>query len=888
MSPRTPFSVRLYSLFLKLLVPGLGEEYSTEAATVFRDLGADARSRGVRDYLGFLAREIGSLLSTAAKDRKRNGEGRGDSGIGLGPLRQDLRYALRSFRRSPGFVAVTLLSLTFAIAVSTVIFSVVNAGFFRPVPYVEAQDRMVRVFTDNGRFGRGPSSYPDYLDYREMSRSLGDVAAMRSEEFTVGAPTEGTRRTWGLEVSENYFDVLGIPLTRGRGFLPEDVASGGRVAVIGHNTWQREFGGDPGVLGQALFLNGHPHTVIGVGPKGMVGVDDPLLVEIVRPLMSFRDFRGRKWLSVVGRMNDDASLPQVQAEFETIGRDLADAYPEAWADNAGSPTRLDVLSLQDARIPEGAPLLAIFGGVGALSGLIMLIACSNVANLLLTRAFRRRTEIAIRSAIGAPSRRVFGQLLTENLLLFGVAGILGLLVTHWLAWVVQSGWVLIPPPGVEFSVDGRVALFTLALTVLTGLTFGLIPARQASRTDLVPALKGLAPSHRFRFLGLRNLLVGAQIGGAMVLVLVTLLLVKSLSFAKTIELGHDPTGIATLTVDVSHRDYSQEEGLQFFYDLLTRTSALQGVDAVGLATWVPLAGGSTLWGGLEPEGYEPGPQEFVEATGVGVTPGYIALTRMTLLAGRDFEPEDREGSPRVVLVNQSFVDTYWPGQEAIGKQIGRGEESEALRVIGVVADVPYDALSQEVGPHIWFPLAQSYSPELVLHARTRGDPRLLLPLLRQQVADLDSNLPVIGAELMETISANATMGQRILSAALGGAGFFALALAMLGIYGVVGYSVSQRTREMGLRMALGAEPGRVVRLVLKEGAVLSLIGLVPGLLGAFGASQLLRAALLGMNPMDPVAFGGGALILIASVLCASLAPGIRASKADPMTSLRAE
>lgn len=438
------------------------------------------------------------------------------------------------------------------------------------------------------------------------------------------------------------------------------------------------------------------------------------------------------------------------------------------------------------------------------------------------------------------------------------------------------------------SVDLRVALFTLAVTVGTGLTFGLVPAFQAARTSLLSGLRGEAPLHRFRFLGIRNLLVGAQVGGSLLLVVVTSLLVRSLSHARSIDPGFDPTGVATLKLDLSHREYGAEEGARFFVDLVDRTAILPGVESVGLASWVPLAGGSIRQGGLEPEGYEAGPEEYVMAGVAIITPGYLAMTRMTLLRGRDFGPEDAPGSGPVALVSQSFVDRYWPGEDGVGKRIGTGGGGEGLQVVGVVADVPYRTLTPDAEPHMWVPLAQNYRPEMVLHARTRGDPRRLLPLMRRQVGDLDPGLPVAQADLMERISANATQPQRVLSVALGAAGLFTLALAILGIYGVVAYSVSQRTREMGLRMALGAEPRKLLGMILREGMALSLIGLVPGLLAALGVSKLLEALLLGMDSLDPLAFSGSVALLLLAVLGASLAPGVRASRAQPMESLRVE
>ena len=395
MSAGRPLSARLYAFALKALVPSLGPEYVGEAASTFADLRQDVRDAGFSATAAFFVREGRSLLRVAAearRDRRRDrrtvpgGPGGNRNGDRFDTLRLDLRYALRSLSRSPGFVVVSLLSLTFAIAVSSVVFSVVNAALFRPVPHVVDQDRLVQVFTSTPRHPRGPSSYPDFQDYRAMSETLQDLAAVGSKRFALGEVGRGTREVWGQEVSENYFRLLGIPLSLGRGFLEEDVARGGKVVVIGHNAWRREFDGAPDVLGRTLQLNGHRHTVVGVGPPGMVALDGPRLLEIVVPITEFREERGRMALAVVGRLREGATVGQTQAELDAIARRLAEGHPDYWGADPTGSRGLRVLPHREARIPEGAPLAAVFGGIGGLVCLIMLIACSNVANLLLTRA----------------------------------------------------------------------------------------------------------------------------------------------------------------------------------------------------------------------------------------------------------------------------------------------------------------------------------------------------------------------------------------------------------------------------------------------------------------------------------------------------------------------
>ncbi len=785
---------RVYRWLLRLAVPSLEEAEALEAEETFRLLAREARGLGHGSYMAFLGRELRSLLSTGARVRMAGHGDTGKSGghrpdgdgrsLAFDRLAQDVRYAVRTLSHAPGFLVVTLASLTAAIAVSTAVFSVVNAAAFRPLPHVREPDRLVHVYTTSPRYQRGPNSFPDFLDYRSMAGTLEDMAAVGRARFAVGRVSEGTRQIPGLQVSSNFFQVLGVSPVLGRAFLPEDVDAGRRVVVIGYNTWQRDFHGAPDVLGRSLFLNGRSHTIVGVAPRGMVSLTDPQLVEIVVPLTDFRDARGRLSLEVVGRLRPEAQLAGVQAELDVIASQLAEAHPRLWAPEGVSSRGLRVLTNRAARLPEGTPRAVIAFALTAFVGLILLIACSNVANLLLIRGLRRRREVAIRSALGASARRVLGQLLVEHLLLFATAGGLGLVTTRWLAGLVRSGWIPLPPPGVDISVDGRVALFTLAITTATGLTFGLFPALHASRPDVIPALRGRTSAPRFRRLGVRNLLVGAQVGGSLVMVLATLLFLRSLSHSRTMDLGFDPSGVATLSLDISHAGYAEEDGRRLLEDLVQRTAGLPGVEGAGLASWVPLSGGSTVWGGLEPEGYEPAPQEYLQATFAAVTPGYVDLSGMRLLRGRDLGPADDVGSGNVALVNQAFVDRFWPGQDAVGRRIGMGDGGE-VEVVGVVADVPYRDLATEIGPHIWRPLAQAYQPDVVLHARALEDPRALFAPMRGLLAEMDPDVPVIGADLMEDLTAAATAPHRLLSTTLGTAGALALLLSMLGIYGVV-------------------------------------------------------------------------------------------------------
>jgi predicted permease len=803
-------------------------------------------------------------------------------------FRWDLRLALRNLARSPAFVVVSLLSLAFGIGTSTVLFTVANAALLRPAPWVADSGELVRIVSTSRGSPRGPNAYPDFEDYRRGVEGLEDAAAFRGIEPAATTTSGEARLLRGLEVSENYFNVLGIPLTRGRGFLPEDVAAGGEVAVIGHAVWERDFGADPGILGRTIRLNGRLHTIVGVAPRGMTALDDPVLVDVLVPVTEARQERRHRSLRVVGRLREGVTPERLQAALDGLARRLVEEHPEAWNHLGDDPRGLRAIPEARARIPEEPPLGLVMGGFLAVVGLILLITCSNVANLLLSRGLRRGPEVAIRSAIGASRRRILLQLLTENVLLFGGAGGVGLVLAHLLAEGIQSGWPALSLPSVNLEMDVRVAAFAVGITLVTALSFGLLPAVHASRTDLVSALKGAGPGGRIRRLSPRSLLVGAQVAGSLVLVLITLLLVQGLDRAREMDLGFEPARVAVLSMDLSHRGYGEEDGRGLLASLMERLASLPGVEGVALGTWIPLQGGGTYYGGLEPEGYRTAPQEHVNAAFAAVTPGYLEVVGMRLSRGRDFAPEDRADGAPVALVNQAFVDRYWPGESGVGKRIGMRGTERRVEVVGVVADSRYQMVTETPMPHLWFPFAQAYQGDVVVHVRAGGDPGALLPHLRQQLREMDPDLPILRLDRMDAITANATAPQRLLSRVLAGAGVVALALAMLGIYGVVGYSVSQRTREVGLRIALGARPRRVAAMVVGEGVALSLVGLLPGITLGVGAALVVRSLLLGVDPLSPLAVAGSAGVLLVAAAMASLAPALRAARADPMESLRGE
>jgi predicted permease len=650
--------------------------------------------------------------------------------------------------------------------------------------------------------------------------------------------------------------------------------------------WQRDFGGAADVLGQSIEIEGRAHTIVGVAPPGVLAREGPVVPEVWYPVDSrLRDLRGTRSLHMAGRMRAGVTVPQVQAQVDLIARRLFDEHPELWSTLLDEPMPVTVLSELEARVPpesRGA-VMGVLTILMVIVTLVLAIACSNVANLMLTRASRRRTEIAVRVALGAGRRRVMTQLLTESVLLAGTSAALAFLLIHWVTDLFASGQLAFGlPAAIDVSVDWHVAVFAALVGIGTGVAFGLVPALQASRPDLVPTLKGLGARGRTKRFGMRNLLVVAQVAGSLVLLVDATLFLRSLQEAGRADVGFDPQGVAVIRLDLEQGQYTPEAGAQFYAALLQRIRGIPWVEAAGLGFTVPLAEGGLQRGSLDVEAYEPAAGENVIAGQNVVTPGYFELIGMPLAAGRGFSDADREGAPGVVVVNAAFADRYWPGEDPLGKRV------ETWEVVGVVRNAKYRTLGEELLPHIWTPYAQGPMPAMRVHVRTTGDVRAHLPALVREIRAMDGDLPILNPAAFEDLVRQASLPQRIMSGVLSVAGFLALGMAVMGIYGVMAYAVSQRTREVGLRVALGAHPRRVVGMIVREGIALSSAGILVGVVLASLMTQGLTMLLYGVTPLDPVALVGGVVVLAIAATAASLVPALRASRVDPMESLRAE
>jgi predicted permease len=830
-------------------------------------------------------------------------------------LWHDLRYGFRVLRASPGFAAVAVLSLALGIGANTSIFSVVNAALLRPLPVTEP-DRLVFVYNGNRADPYGVSSYPDYLDYRDKNEVFSDLLAYSSITMSARGDDQADLIS-GLLVSGNFFDALGVRAELGRTFLPDEDKTPGShpVAVISHGLWQRRFGGDARTVGQQLTLNGQAFTIVGVAPVGFEGAEIletndiyvPAMMQAqVRPPRSgfsgemnpdLLTRRGARWMTMIGRLKPNVTIQQAQAAMTAIADGLEQTYPE---DNRNTIATLFPVSKVDPR--AYSQLISVAALLLAVVGIVLLIACANVANLLLARASARRKEIAIRLAMGASRARLVRQLLTESVLLSLAGGSLGLLLALWTTDVLKTAS---PPQGMfsfrlDSHLDVRVLAFTLLLSVATGMIFGLAPALQASRPDLLPALKDEASSaapglQRF---SLRNFLVVAQVALSLVLLIGAGLFLRSLNNAQTINPGFDAAKILDAQLNINLLRYTKAQGQEFYRQLLERVEVLPGVESASLARVVPMSG-SGRTSSLLIEGQQ-GPDSVFRSEGTGPdTPNsmsvssnvvglnYLKTMGIALLEGRDFAGQDQEGAAPVVVVNQAFARQYFDDHEALGKHVSlRGARGPWCEIIGVAGDSKYRTLGETPRPIVYTALAQNHETGMTLHVRTIGSPTSVAAAVRHEVQSLDQNLPVTNLQPLTEVLAGSLFAARMGAVLLAVFGLVALLLAAVGLYGLMSYGVSRRTREIGIRMALGAGTHSVLRLVLKEGLSLVGSGLVAGLIVAAAVTRLLASFLYGVSPLDATTFAAIPAVLLVVALLASYIPARRATKVDPMVALR--
>ena len=816
----------------------------------------------------------------------------------LESLLQDLRFALRMLRKNPGFTAVAVLTLALGIGANTTIFSVTNALLLQAPAGIERPDQLVLLFR---RLAHNRAemnvSYPNFNDWRDQNQVFSGLAAYKT--IWLGLSAEGgSGRVQGAVVSGNYFDVLRVRPALGRTFLPEEDRLPGAypVAVVSYGLWQRRFGSDPGLVGREIRINGHAFTVVGIAPRGFKGTVVGESPEIWVPMMmegqvTAPDLQGwmgkRNWslVQVIGRVKPDVSLEQAQENMDTVARQLEHAYPK---ENKGVGI---VLLPKITLYPWGRAKVVEFGVLlTAVVGLVLLIACANMANLLLARAATRQKEIALRQTLGASRARVVSQLLTESVLLALMGGALGLLLANWAAHILSklpAGATFLPVG--DFGTDGRVLSFTVLLSFLTGLVFGLAPAWQVSSVDPSPALKEAVLTLGSPRSRLQGVLVIAQIAMSLVLLTGAGLLIRTLRNYLAVNPGFEMKNILDVSLDLRLADHTEAQGRLFYQNLLEGVRALPGVESASLADGAPIAGGTNETT-ISDYGQGRILDEFDLPVGfVIVTPEYFRTLGIRMIAGRDFAEQDTAQGPRVAIINETMAKQLWPGENAVGKRFATSQSGRPyFQVVGVAKDARLEALREAPRLSMFLPFAQQYQADMTLLVHTATDPVGLLPAVRGEVQSLDKNLPVFDVTTLRA-AVTTTLGQQKLYATLiGSFAFVALALAAIGIYGVISYSVARRTHEMGIRMALGAERSDVLRLVVGRGMLLTVTGLAAGLAAALGLARLLKSLLYGVSSNDALTFVLGALALGSVALLACYIPARRATKVDPMVALRYE
>ena len=808
---------------------------------------------------------------------------------------QDLRYSLRIIVKAPGYAAITILTLALGIGANTTIFSWINSSLLNPVPGVSNASEVLSLTQGNPGDSPLGFSYPDFEAMRDGQQSFTGLTACIFTPMSLtgkGKP----ERIWGMVASANYFDVLGVRPMLGRGFLPEEdqKPGGAPVAVISDRLWQTHFGANRNILGQTIELNEHPYTIVGVAPPLFQGSQTGLRMEIWVPIMMESQFmtvsdllhdHHNFWLFAFGRLKPGVALQQAQEEMTLHLKREAKNYPE---EHKGHES-VTAYPLWRNPFSMNYFLATLLPMLMAIAGLVLLLACANVANLMLVRSVGRRREIAIRMSLGASRWRLVRQLLVESLMLALAGGAVALLITSWTAGTLMK---FVPsgdfPISLNIQADRTVLLVTLIISLLTGVIFGILPALRSSSVAPIAVLKEESGtvSGGLRKARLASGLVVAQISLSLVLLVCAGLFIRSFLSAQQIELGFNEHNVAIASYDLFTAGYSKESGAEFHRLLEAKLEALPGIQSVALSSREPgLSPGSTS---VKPEGYVSQTNETMETPMAIVTPNYFRTMQMPLVQGREFTRLDNLKGERVVIVNEAFANRYWPHQNALGKRLSSDLTHEWFTVVGVARDGKMTSLSEKPEPFIFLPLDQVYQSTMIINARVSGDPLAFRKTLESAIHELNPNLVVFDATSLESSEQIASFPQRIAGAFVGAFGLLALALAAIGIYGVTAYTTRQRTHEIGIRMALGANKDDVLRLVIGHGLRLTFIGVAVGLAASFALTRYLRSLLLGVTSTDALTFSSVAFLLCAVTLLASLIPARRAMRVDPMVALRHE
>ena len=820
---------------------------------------------------------------------------------------QDIRGGLRILTRNPGFALVAILSLALGIGANTAIFTVIDAVFLNPLPVRDAS-HLVQVFTiDNktintvANFNHTPTSLPNYEDYRDQNTVFTGLAAESFPNPLTWSDLAQPEQLNVTLVTANYFDVLGVPAYRGRTFLPdEDKKPGGNpVAVLSYALWLHRFGSDNAAIGRTISLNQQGYTIVGVAAPNFRGSASIAPADAIWIPISMRDYvfsgtlkafendRRFRWLNMIGRLKPGTTIKQSESALKTIASALEKEYPKQ---NDGRT--ISVSSMQDAAlgIDSRSQFLLIGTVMMSIVGFVLLIACVNLANLLLGQAARRQKEMSIRAAMGASRGRMIRQMLTESIVLSLAGGFAGIFIAKWgsaLLWSHRPPFL--PPDAISLSLDSRVLLFSLAISLITGVIFGAVPALRASTPNLMETLKiggrgGSAARQQNIF---RSALVTCEVALALVALVGAGLFVRSMRNAQKIDLGFESKKLLVMVFDVSTQRYTEEHGEQFFASAMAAAKSVPGVEDATIANNFPLGGGG--FGTIFREGEQANPAtRGTLVAQIAITPSYFNTVRIPMISGRNFTEFDREGSAQVTIVSEALAKMMWPNEDPINKRIVIYRTPVPYLVVGVVRTSTISTIGETPQPTMYFSMRQQYSPAVTLQVRTTGDPASIIGAVRQIVQSQDRGLALTNVQTISELIDQGLWAPKMGATLLGLFGALALVLAAIGVYGVMAYSVTQRTNEIGIRMAMGAQTSNVLKLVLGQGIRLVLIGALLGNFAAWLLAHTVPELLYGVSLNDPTIYAGVTLLLGMIALIACYIPAIRATRVDPIIALRTD
>ena len=856
----------------------------------------------------------------AGRDFAKGNQRGGTMWDGLRDFMGDLRRAARSLRKSPAVLLITVISLGIGIGAMTSVFSVANSLLFRGSVGINDPETLVAIYTTgDGGGAYGASSLPDYLDLLQEAPALEDATLINMRTISSGRPDEAVALL-AEEVTGNYFEVTGIRPVIGRSFLSEEsvIGSSARVAMIGHDRWQNDFDGQLDVLGSEIRINGYRHTIVGVVPDGVLSRIIPLEPDVWVPFNSVGleastkaaliGQRGHRSYRILGRLAPGSSQEALESQLGVLSSRLLAQYPEEWVDDTGNPRSFVLLDEAESRLGANAKLL--IGGIAAFFfvavGLILLIACANVTTLFLARAANRNREMAVRVSLGASRHRLVIMFLTEGLIPGLGAGLLGLAVASGINHAINMAIASVPfglPLRFSFGIDGRVMAVAMLLSLGSSLVFGLVPALEGSRPNLVPSLKGDGGgASRSGGLKLRNVLVATQCAASVILLVGASLFVRALSKASETDFGLDPTRIAITTKKLDAEGFSEVEGLQYIRDLQATLVARPDVEVAHVSRSMEmtlLSLNPTLAVEVEAAGYVPVDPEKEQFWRNSVTPGYLDMLGVQILRGRALDATDVAGGPLAAVVNETFAERLWPGQDPIGhtfQAFGRAPSGtdedltpkRSFLVVGMAKNTKYFDFDDPPLPYYWTSIYQDYAAHIVVLAKGTVSAEAMIPLLRENVRLASGEVQMAPPGTLTEQFAIQFIHLRIAASVLKWGGLFGLFLAVIGIYGIVSFAVTQKTREVAIRMALGAERRQVLARVVRDGMRPALVGLGAGALVAYGGARLLTSVLYGISPMDPLAFLGGTGLLALAALVASVIPARAALGISPMEALRDE